>query len=647
VYFDSGIPNFRFGHAKFRGLPGLKYIQSMLVFAVAVASLIGCTRPFFTTALPAGSQPVSTVPTPDPNTEPPSTDAAGESEPTDILPASDTDAKSRNASVSPVQSAGVPPQESALDADDAAGNTTMDSQVMPKSMQSVIDEALDYCQASQVFWQKGELEKALEALDQAYALLLTVDISSSQELIQQKEDLRFMISKRILEIYASRNIVINGNHKAIPIVLNKHVLKEIEHFTGNEKPFFTRSYKRSGKYRPLMVAALKEAGLPIELSWLPLIESGFLTTALSSARALGLWQFIPSTGYKFGLKRDQYIDERLDPVKSTRAAVDYLKELHQIFGDWSTALAAYNCGEGRVLRLIKSQNINYLDNFWDLYERLPSETSRYVPRYLASLHMINHPKRYGLDVIEINDAIEYETVSVTRQVHLKHVASALGISESHLKELNPELRYGILPNEAYPLRIPPKKEQLLMASLDSIPLSYPPQRAYIKHKIRPGESLSTIAERYRTGVSRIVRANNIRRRNYIVAGTILKIPTGRMVIRQAGGPPAPADGKPFTYTVKSGDSLWILAKRYRTTTKKIVALNSLPNSTLHIGQKLTIPGREKRATASNGFREIKVKPGESPFRIAQRHNMSLERFLSINNLSPRSKIYPGQTLYVE
>jgi membrane-bound lytic murein transglycosylase D len=190
--------------------------------------------------------------------------------------------------------------------------------------QPALDEALELCEISQEYWQNGELENAVEALDQAYALILEVDTTDQPKLIQQKEDLRFMISKRILEIYASRNIVVNGNHNAIPLVLNSHVQAEINLFTtGKEKYFFIESYRRSGRYRPKIVAALREAGLPEELSWLPLIESGFKVSALSRSRALGLWQFIPSTGYKFGLKRDKFIDGRMDPEKSTKAAIDY------------------------------------------------------------------------------------------------------------------------------------------------------------------------------------------------------------------------------------------------------------------------------------------------------------------------------------
>ncbi len=517
-----------------------------------------------------------------------------------------------------------------------------------EKIQPVLDEALVFCQAAQDFWQKGELENALEALDHAYALILGIETDDSAKLIQQKEDLRFMIAKRILEIYASRNIVINGNYKAIPLVMNKHVQNEIVRFTQNsEKKFFIESYKRSGKYRSQIVSALKEAGLPVELSWLPLIESGFKVNALSKARALGMWQFIPSTGYKFGLNRDKFIDERIDPVKSTQAAIAYLKELHQIFGDWSTVLAAYNCGEGKVLRVIRTQNINYLDNFWDLYERLPLETARYVPRFIATLYIIQNKEKYGLDSISLDTPLEFETVTISKQVHLKNVATEIDIPLKTLVELNPELRYQILPQDQYPLRVPPGKGDLLLAELEKIPVSYPPQRAYVYHRIRPGESLSTIARRYHTSVNRIKRANNLYRSNLIVAGKTLKIPRRGTVVYPSKTFTQTQHGVPSSHVVRSGDSLWIIAKRYDTTTKKIQELNNLSTTRLHIGQVLKIPGYKSEKAATENLKIYRVKHGDTSFQIAQLYKMPLERFLHINRLTPRSNIFPGQKLFVE
>ena len=351
-----------------------------------------------------------------------------------------------------------------LTADEFENNENQDEKNarFPKNCQSLLDEALDLCQVSQDFWQNGELENALDALDQAYALILKVDPADQTKFIQQKEDLRYTISKRILEIYASRNIVVNGSHNAIQRVMNKHVQAEIDRFTkGSEREFFIESYRRSGRYRPYIVAALKEAGLPEELSWLPLIESGFKVTALSRSRALGLWQFIPSTGYKFGLKRDKFIDERMDPMKSTQAAIDYLKELHAIFGDWTTVLAAYNCGEGKVLSVIRDQNVNYLDNFWDLYERLPWETARYVPRFLATLQILDQPETFGFNLPDVQMPLQYETVSMSKQVRLKDVARSIGVEEEVLSELNPELRYKICPEDRYPLKVPLDKSDIM------------------------------------------------------------------------------------------------------------------------------------------------------------------------------------------
>ena len=513
--------------------------------------------------------------------------------------------------------------------------------------QVLMDEALDFVQAAQEFWQKGELDQALEALDKAYSLILQEDCENVPKLIQQREDLRYLIAKRILEIYASRNIVVNGHHNAIPRVRNEHVDAELKRFEGPERDFFRAAYKRSGRYRPYFVKALREAGLPEELSWLPLIESGFKVNALSRARALGLWQFIPSTGYKFGLKRDVYVDERLDPVKSTQAAIAYLKELHSIFGDWITVLAAYNCGEGRVLRIIRSQNVNYLDNFWDLYERLPRETARYVPRFLATLHVVGHPKAYGLHEIPLDTPPPYETVTVARRVHLKDVARAIGTDEEALRELNPELRYRIAPGEDYALRVPPGSGETLLASLDRIPVSEKPRRPLVYHRVRRGETLSTIARRYHTSVKDIMSANGLHHSNFIVAGRSIKVPARSAPSGAASLPAARPGGGTSRHTVKSGDSLWILARQYGTTVRQIQAANGLPGTRLDIGQKLLIPGEGQPTPDPQRLKVHRVRKGDTPFMIAKRYKMPLERLLRINRLTPRCTIYPGQRLYVD
>ncbi len=517
-----------------------------------------------------------------------------------------------------------------------------------KDSQTIMDEALDFCQASQEYWQTGDLKNAIEALDQAYFLISDVETDDDNKIMQQKDDIRFLISKRILEIYASRNIVLSGNHKAIPLVMNKHVARELKSFTvGGEKSFFRASYKRSGKFRPQIVEALKKAGLPVELSWLPLIESGFKVNAFSSARALGLWQFIPSTGYKYGLKRNALIDERLDPIKATSAAIDYLTDLHNIFGDWSTVLAGYNCGEGRVLRVIRRQQVNYLDDFWDLYERLPSETARYVPRFIATLHIVSNPEKYGLDSIDVSKPLEYETVVVAKRMSLKSIGKAINVPEKILKELNPEFRYKILPGDEYPLKIPPHKKEILLLKIDHIPASSIPRPAFAYHRIRSGETLSTIAKKYRVSMGRIARANNIHRKNKIVAGKRIKIPQRGTILSAPKRKPPPKYGKATVHKVKRGDSLWILARKYRTSVKKIRQKNNLRGSKLYIGQKLKIPGHPADKTKGNGLIQYRVKKGDSPFTIAKEYNIMLKSFLRLNNLTPKSKIYPGQVLSVQ
>ena len=208
--------------------------------------------------------------------------------------------------------------------------------------QEMMEKALDLLEVADKLWEKGDVENTLNTLDEAYALLL--DANGDAAIAQEKDDLRLLISQRILAVYSSKRTVLNGKNSEVPLIMNADVEKEIRSFQGGERNNFIAAYQRSGMYHSEIVKALKKAGIPEEFFWLPLVESWFKINAYSRARALGLWQFIPSTGYKFGLSRDEWIDERMDVQKSTQAAIAYLKELHNMFGDWLTVLAAYNCG---------------------------------------------------------------------------------------------------------------------------------------------------------------------------------------------------------------------------------------------------------------------------------------------------------------
>jgi len=539
-------------------------------------------------------------------------------------------------------------EEEPLPLSEAPENLALPTQ--EKSDQEMLDSALEFCQASYDFWEQGDLDNAIDALDQAYSLILKVNPDQDPEILQQREDLRFTISKRIIECYSSRFTVANGYYNVIPLVMNRHVEKALKLFKGREREFFLNAYRVSGRYRPAILRALKEAGLPEELSWLPLIESGFKLRAFSRARALGLWQFIASTGYKFGLKRDRWIDERMDPEKSTRAAIAYLKELHQIFGDWTTALAAYNCGEGTVLKSIRTQAINYLDNFWDLYEKLPTETAFYVPKFMAVLHVLNDPEAHGFTLPPVEEEIETEDVSIDKQIHLKTMATHLGISYQVLKDLNPELRRNSTPESPYVFKVPKGNGALLLSKLEDMPVWRPPVPDYVIHRVRKGESLSVIAIRYRTSVRRIKTLNGLKSGHFIRAGWRLKIPTRRKYASlKRTSSPVPGSkvkGNLIEYIVRKGDSLWRIANRFGTTTKAIQSMNQLDDPHLRIGQVLMIP-TGLTALKMMETRAYAVLKGDSPYIIAKKHQMNLSRFLRLNNLTPRSTIFPGQVLLVK
>jgi len=506
----------------------------------------------------------------------------------------------------------------------------------------ILEEALFAHQDALSAWEKGDFETALAALDDAYSLILKLKLPPDSPHIQEKNELRLLIAQRIQEIYASQLTAVGNNHQTIPLVENEFVKKEIIIFQTREKKLFEEAYKRSGRYRKIILEELKKAGLPEELCWMPIIESWFKTKAYSRARALGLWQFISSTGYRFGLKRDRYIDERMDPIKSTRAALKYLNELHSHFGDWTTALASYNCGEYRVKKVIRSQRITYLDNFWDLYIMLPKETARFVPRFIATLLIINNPEKYGFNFPNPDPPLQYEIISVNKPVQLSSFSRSLGLKTEDLASLNPELRHKSTPDHVYNLRVPVGFSENALTAMNSLPRWIPPEASYILHYVRRGEVLSTIARRYRTSVSAIARLNGLRRINLIRPGQRLKIPVrGGSQYTSAPSLKLVKEGEKLIYIVKRGDSLYRIANAFTTTVQKIKKDNNLKSNTLDVGQKIVIQsGKPEGATIYT------VKSGDSPFEIARKFGMNLSYLLSLNGLSTRSKIYPGQELWI-
>lgn len=506
---------------------------------------------------------------------------------------------------------------------------------------SALEDALYVYQDSQLAWEKGDFDTALAALDDAYGLILKLNLPPDSSLIQEKNDLRLLIAQRIQEIYASQLTAVGNNHQTIPLVENEHVENQIKLFQNAERKFFEQSYKRSGLYRQMILEELRKAGLPEELSWVPLIESGFQVRAYSRARALGPWQFISSTGYRYGLKRDRWVDERMDPIKSTQAALKYLNDLHSHFGDWTTALAAYNCGEYKVKKVIRNQRFNYLDNFWDLYLMLPRETASFVPRFIATLLIVNDPEKYGFNLPTPDTPLEFVRLPMNSPIRLSSLSKAMGLKEDVLSSLNPELRHGATPGYEYVLRVPLGFAEKAMIALNTLPTWIPPEATYRIHRVRRGESLSLIAQRYRTSISAIARLNRLRRVNLIKSGQRLKIPVRGRSYASSPPPKLVKEGEKLIYIVRRGDSLYKIASAFSTTVGKIKKDNSLKSDKLDVGQKIVI-----QSSIPQGATIYTVKRGDSPSGIANKFGMNLSILLSLNSISYRSKIYPGQELWV-
>jgi membrane-bound lytic murein transglycosylase D len=389
-------------------------------------------------------------------------------------------------------------------------------------------EALDLCQSAAELLRQGEQERAIRAVDQAYERMLSLPENGNDTFLQAKDDIRQLIAALLREAYQKELTPPSPSWDlGVPIVDNEHVRREIRSFTTVERDLFLEAYRRSGRYRPMILARLEAAHLPSQLSWLPLVESWFKVRAFSRAGAMGLWQFIASTGLRYGMTRDGWIDERMDPEKSTDAALAYLTSLHGWFGDWPKALAAYNCGEARVMRLQGRSKDQYLD-FWDLYEQLPQETRRYVPRFVAALQIIQNPRQYGMTLPEpLSPPESVATVKADRSVSLSGLERALGLPQDTLSDLNPELRSGATPGRAYDLRVPAEHVEAAPARIAQLPEWKPPRPAFVTHRVRGGETLGYIARHYGTTVRAILQLNGLRSAHRLRVGQRLRIPVAQ------------------------------------------------------------------------------------------------------------------------
>src|SRR5213593_161411 len=307
----------------------------------------------------------------------------------------------------------------------------------------------------------------------------------------------------------------------VPIVRTPKIDKHVLIFTFNIRDYFELWLQRFERHRPMIKQVFAEFNLPADLIFLSLVESGFSTNAVSRAKAVGPWQFIKPTAKTYGLRVDNWIDERRDPVKSTLAAAQYLRDLYHLFGSWPLAMAAYNAGERKVGRaLVRAR----ADDFWDLTDTklLKRETREYVPRFLAATLIAKDPSRYGF-MLSPQPPVEYEEAVLTRPIHLRMAAKAAGVTYQELKALNPELRRDLTPPDStYRLKVPVGSKDLLLSNLASYPDWKRVQAT--RYQVRRGETLHNIATRHHTPLSAILEANALDKSSKLKPGEWLLIP---------------------------------------------------------------------------------------------------------------------------
>ncbi|HYQ72655.1 MAG TPA: LysM peptidoglycan-binding domain-containing protein [Gammaproteobacteria bacterium] len=408
-------------------------------------------------------------------------------------------------------------------------------------------------------------------------------------------------------------------------------------------------FQRGGPYLAYIQGEVSKRGFPSEITLLPFVESSYDPFAYSHGRAAGLWQFIPGTARMYGLQQDWWYDGRRDVVASTRAALDYLDRLHQYFdGDWLLALAAYNSGEGTVSRAIaRNRKAGKPVDFWHL--ELPPETSVYVPRLLAISTIVENPGKYDITLEPLPARAGFEVVGTGGQLDLAVAAELAGLETDELYRLNPGFnRWATHPDGPHQLAIPNDKAAAFRSNLAALPESE--RVKWVRHKIRKGDTLSQIANRYDTTIAVLQRTNKL-------DGTSIRIGRHLLVPVAAKNPeryaalterlqPGHARADKVTYQVRNGDSLWSIASKHHVTIRQLTRWNRLDSGSLiKPGQKLVIlNGRKSGGDKTMRTVHYRVRSGDSLYRIAQKFNVSIADLRRWNNLSGKKYLKPGQNL---